>query len=460
MNHIHTGSNGAPHRLAVAAMSLSIIAGILPVPPVLAESQPAHYTVKGKPVSKQVYQAAVSLNEALPLINSGHLPQAVEKLTQALKLDPNLTEAQYDLGLVLSRQGKAEQSIPHFQAAIDSGANLPSAWTSLASIYQKMGKFDKAAELYDAAFKKFPASTWQDELEVHYNYGLALGKLGQTTNAIEQIKLAAPKMSSGPTFWLTLGALYQVSGKIRDSIDTYKEFFKRFPGHPEAPRIRAAVTLMEKELKASGGSTETAAGAGLSPANDYFQAIAADGLKKWSTDQMPLRVYVKPGQAARGFKPYYDDILKQSFQEWVTAANGKISIQYVNDPSQAVIKCSWGDNPAHLANRAEGGESRLYVDEQGRIARATITVLTVPLTPLRPVTDNLIRFVCLHEIGHALGVSGHSTNPGDVMFFSSDVLDERKHVSARDAATLNRLYPGPGSEHTADQSHKIENPPN
>ena len=61
-------------------------------------------------------------------------------------------------------------------------------------------------------------------------------------------------------------------------------------------------------------------------------------------------------------------------------------------------------------------------------------------SPELPLTDNRMRTVCLHEVGHVLGMGGHTTNPEDIMFYTSSLADVPKHLSARDRATLVRLY--------------------
>jgi predicted Zn-dependent protease len=66
--------------------------------------------------------------------------------------------------------------------------------------------------------------------------------------------------------------------------------------------------------------------------------------------------------------------------------------------------------------------------------------LTVSVLESRPVTDNLIRLISLHEIGHALGLIGHSHNPADIMFFSESLVDEKRDLTERDRKTLARLY--------------------
>ena len=59
-----------------------------------------------------------------------------------------------------------------------------------------------------------------------------------------------------------------------------------------------------------------------------------------------------------------------------------------------------------------------------------------------PVRDRLLLAkICLHEMGHALGMNGHSPNSHDVMYPSSSIYDKSAPVlSARDKSTIRRLY--------------------
>jgi len=48
--------------------------------------------------------------------------------------------------------------------------------------------------------------------------------------------------------------------------------------------------------------------------------------------------------------------------------------------------------------------------------------------------------ICLHEVGHTLGLNGHSANPKDVMFYSMNSDNPITALSARDKSTMARLY--------------------
>lgn len=65
----------------------------------------------------------------------------------------------------------------------------------------------------------------------------------------------------------------------------------------------------------------------------------------------------------------------------------------------------------------------------------------------KPFAQNKIYGILLHEIGHVLGIAGHSPNDSDLMSAYSETIT----ISARDIATLNKIYQSPNA---------LTNPPN
>ena len=99
----------------------------------------------------------------------------------------------------------------------------------------------------------------------------------------------------------------------------------------------------------------------------------------------------------------------------VTTSGGRIQFQFVDQPKDADIECYWIADAHNLVNSAESGETRLSKNRDGLI-HVTMQLLTAPSLSELPMTENRIRRITLHEIGHALGLTGHTTDPHDAMF--------------------------------------------
>ncbi len=77
----------------------------------------------------------------------------------------------------------------------------------------------------------------------------------------------------------------------------------------------------------------------------------------------------------------------------------------------------------------------------GNMSHCTIVLLTAHAADNLPPSVNEIKGVCLHEIGHALGLNGHSPNSNDIMYCSETGSESRRpQLTVRDLATLKKLY--------------------
>ena len=84
--------------------------------------------------------ASALFNQGVILWNAGKIPEAKVQFEQAVKLDPNLAEARYWLGMALVNTGTPEamkEAKPHFEAYIKlapTGANVETAKAIVATI--------------------------------------------------------------------------------------------------------------------------------------------------------------------------------------------------------------------------------------------------------------------------------------------------------------------------------------
>jgi predicted Zn-dependent protease len=349
----------------------------------------------------------------------------------------------------------------------NTGASRPNNGTDVnamisdALVLLRANRNDEAAAELKQAIAIQPRSA-----EAHHNYGLALAKLGDMPGAIEQLKQATQLKPQLDASWLTLGGLQQSAGRINDAIATYSEFKTRFGDRTDLNDTLSKVDKLLEGLRGEAQRAQTYKDGtdalqtrsqsllqttAQTATDDYLAEAVKNGVVRWSPNSMPIRVYIHDAGAVSGYKPQWQDILMRSFTDWSTASHGLVRFKFIKGQppeEEPDLDCFFVQNAPADSNlgEAEAGQARMQLytagDRTGTIKKGTITLLTKSMSPVLPLTDNRMRVTCLHEIGHALGLAGHTTNPEDIMFYSTSFKDEWRNLSGRDARTIQRLYAG------------------
>lgn len=192
-------------------------------------------------------------------------------------------------------------------------------------------------------------------------------------------------------------------------------------------RIRPTQNIEMPSQPSSGNRTALQTG-------DYYNEMVCGRAERWSVNHFPLRVYVSRSGGA-GYKPTFPALFHQAMQEWSTNTRNKLSFVLVNSPNAADITVEW----VPTTTAAECGDTitRWVPDGNGN---SWITSAQVKIGTWNngPTPDAEIAKICLHELGHAIGLK-HSSNACDIMYFQSN-QQQVCTLGPRDAATIKRLY--------------------
>ncbi|MDJ0786263.1 MAG: matrixin family metalloprotease [Myxococcota bacterium] len=159
---------------------------------------------------------------------------------------------------------------------------------------------------------------------------------------------------------------------------------------------------------------------------------------RWPTRKMPLRVYLPPAPGGLFEDPAaIEAAVREGVLGWADVVEpGVPSFTFVDSLGAADIPIVWAEEPdgdwyvAHCAydigqRTRRFGVSRILVT--GRWADGHVA------------DGAQVQQVVLHEMGHALGLGGHSPDPEDIMYPSVSPR-ETSGLSERDRATLQALY--------------------
>jgi hypothetical protein len=175
---------------------------------------------------------------------------------------------------------------------------------------------------------------------------------------------------------------------------------------------------------------------------DYLNEASTEGFYRWPVDKLPLKVFFQPSDGVPSYRISLLSTLRSCFDEWADASKGKLAWVEVADPESADIVVRWSSQARECSEGTEAGRTRTYAQlntatNRGVIHKAEMVLLT--RLPDRELSDVEIRKAYLHEVGHALGIAGHSSNRGDIMYFAVSNRGST-HLADRDIATINRLY--------------------
>jgi predicted Zn-dependent protease len=167
---------------------------------------------------------------------------------------------------------------------------------------------------------------------------------------------------------------------------------------------------------------------------DYFDQIkpTQPGFLIWS--QWPIQVYIAPPPKGALIKSetWYSAIL-QAVKDWqlylpisLTESQVNADISFVATPPQ---------QRSGLRVRSAETRFELYTSRQNTLAHRVSIYIRPNQTP------QYISAAARHELGHGLGIWGHSQKPTDVMYFAQ--VRQPPAISARDVNTLKRIYQQP-----------------
>jgi tetratricopeptide (TPR) repeat protein len=241
-----------------------------------------------------------------------------------------------------------------------------------------------------------------------------------------------------------LGLCYAQQKQYNAARSIFDTLLKNEPANsPLAAKARANMAVITQAQLQAGGKPQTASALGAMTAktvaktnndtNYLASAISQGKVVHWNPAKMPLKVFIKDGSTISDWRPEMVGLVREAMGSWQTATRNKVRFITSPNQAQADIVVGWTHAMAH--DRV--GENP-FEAIGNTITRSDVTV-AIHTADGRPMPWTGLKQTVLHEMGHAIGIQGHSPFPQDIMYWQVNA-QQGQGLTSRDIQTVSMLY--------------------
>ena len=286
------------------------------------------------------------------------------------------------------------------------------------------------AVVFGATFKLLPV--------YYYNQGKNALEKENYINAYKKLKLAYntnPKNKDYRYYYI------EALSNLTPSLPVQKEIFEISSGSEQDSAQQSASQIVadwRSRIYSKFG-------------DNYIEQVPLEGgIIRWDIDKMPLKVSIIDNSNNSALPPYYLEEIKRAFGQW-QSSTGIITFELTEHIKKADIIVQILPLPEDICS---GNECKYVVgfttpDYKGK----KLKKMNITLYDKDPFgnffSDKELYNTILHEIGHALGIMGHSYSSGDLMYMSTNnntnsfympYKSSFQYLSSQDINTVKLLY--------------------
>jgi Flp pilus assembly protein TadD len=214
----------APRRSGGRGTALASAALLLLVPAlVVATARQVRYWESSERLFERALQVSgesefLHYNLGVVLARQGRGEEAIAHYRAALRADPSLVEAHVNLGAALAERGDLAEAVEHYREAVRLDPGQEGAWFDLGFDLDRLGDLTGAAAAYRRALELSPGSA-----EGHANLGAVYAELGRLDEAAASLERALRLHPTLAVAHYRLGVVRERQGRAAEALARYRE---------------------------------------------------------------------------------------------------------------------------------------------------------------------------------------------------------------------------------------------
>jgi tetratricopeptide (TPR) repeat protein len=177
-------------------------------------------------------------------LNQNKNAQAREAFERALKARANypdtLPDAWNNLGVIATREGRVDDSVPCFQEALRLNPHHLLSLDNLGNAYRMQKNWDEARKVIERALAVAP-----EDPEANYSMGMIFAQAGDTDKAYEYLRRALKARPAYPEALNNLGVLYLITQRRDLAVKSFEQCIRVAPAFDQAYLNLARVYALE-----------------------------------------------------------------------------------------------------------------------------------------------------------------------------------------------------------------------
>lgn len=204
---------------------------------------------------------------------------ALACLEHAVRAEPGLAAAHYNLAWIYQRTGQIPRAIDAYRAAIALQDPYPVAWNNLGLALERSGDWAGAIAAFQTAVKQFPEFS-----PAHNNLGAALAASGRFKEAVHAYREALEVDPRNLDALTNMGVALLEQGAVDAAIISFQEALEVDPSHTAALDNRLYAEVYRRDDAAALRLQSAKTGA------DWKPQFSPDALMEDTDGHRPLRV--------------------------------------------------------------------------------------------------------------------------------------------------------------------------